>query len=216
VLRKYSRLSFATIGKVNPGSMATLRYQGAVCAEIPIKFVVDGFPKYELQAQYMKPNNSDALVEVSNQVNTVVVSAGNQDGNQKASKIRPNAISPANGKCSVISLEPDGRKILLRTISNGVEIQADPYQSAFDMVRQAVADIQAEGAKPLALSDCMNFGDPDNPEVAYELQESVRGLADACKEFNIPVVGGNVSLYNETNGNSILNQLFIGMIGIVE
>ena len=109
-----------------------------------------------------------------------------------------------------------GKTILLRTISNRIEINRNPYQSIYDIVKRAYEDLKAQGARPLALSDCLNYGNPDDPGVAYQIREGLRGLADACRDLQIPVVGGNVSLYNETHGKSILNQMIVGMIGILE
>ena len=154
--------------------------------------------------------NASPLVFAQSQNTAVTVTGESSLPSQLTVQLNGNV----SGDCSEIHFPQIGKTILLRTLANGTEILSNPYQSVYDMVKRACQDLKDSGAKPLALSDGLNFGNPDNPFVAWQITEGMRGLADSCRDHQVPVIGGNVSLYNETRGNSILGQLFIGVVGI--
>jgi len=104
--------------------------------------------------------------------------------------------------------------VAMATDGNGRYAKLDPYTGAQLALAEAYRNVAATGAKPLAVSDCLNFGSPEDPAVMWQLAEAVRGLADGCKVLGIPVTGGNVSLYNQTGATPILPTPVIGVLGV--
>ncbi len=93
--------------------------------------------------------------------------------------------------------------------------ERDPFEAGYDAVFGAALDVACAGGEPLALTDCLNFGSPEKPEIAWELEQAIDGIARAADELGIPVVSGNVSLYNETGGRSIPPTPVVGCVGLV-
>ena len=99
---------------------------------------------------------------------------------------------------------------------NGVHVYLDPYEGSKATVAEAARNLVCSGARPLGSTDNLNFGNPHNPELFWQLKESVRGLAEACEAFNTPVTGGNVSLYNQNPAGAIDPTPTVGMVGIID
>jgi len=99
--------------------------------------------------------------------------------------------------------------------ANGRWCFLDPHLGAMHAVAECARNISCVGGEPLAVTDCLNFGNPEKPEIMWQFAECVQGLADACRAFDTPVVSGNVSLYNETEGQGILPTPSVGMVGLV-
>jgi phosphoribosylformylglycinamidine synthase len=106
--------------------------------------------------------------------------------------------------------------IALTTDCNARYCYLDPYAGGGHTVAEAARNLSCVGAEPLAVTDCLNFGNPENPYVFYQMESAVNGMADACNALGIPVVSGNVSLYNETEGAAILPTPVVGMLGLLE
>ena len=98
---------------------------------------------------------------------------------------------------------------------NGRRVACDPYTGTVEAVLECAANLACVGAEPLGLTNCLNFGNPEKPHIAWQLKESVRGLGDACRALGIPVVGGNVSLYNEGTEGPIYPTPVVGMVGLL-
>ena len=211
VLKAYSTLSVAVIGKITAEKSALIKYHKQVEANLPVNFIADGFIQFEIPNPDSFENDTQRIAMTSeiDSATDAVINTG-----KKASELQPELAGHEFGPCSGIKLSDSGKTVLLRTISNDINIVETPYQSVYEMVVCAYEDLKAQGAQPLALSDCINCGDPEDPQIAYQIREGLRGLSDACKELNVPVVGGNVSLYNETNGRPILSQFIVGMVGV--
>src|SRR4030042_4606844 len=92
----------------------------------------------------------------------------------------------------------------------------DPYAGGAMAVAEAARNVVCVGARPIAITDCLNFGSPDRPEVHYQMQQVIGGMAAACEKLGIPVISGNVSLYNETGGEAVYPTPVIGMLGLLE
>jgi phosphoribosylformylglycinamidine synthase len=114
------------------------------------------------------------------------------------------ALPPRDGETPGIAISIDG---------NGRRVAADPYRGTIEVVLECAANLACAGAEPLGLTNCLNFGNPEKPHVAWQLCESVRGLGDACRALAIPVVGGNVSLYNEGAEGPIYPTPVVGLVG---
>jgi phosphoribosylformylglycinamidine synthase len=112
--------------------------------------------------------------------------------------------------------EETGLGITLATDANGKYCQLDPYQGAQLALAEAYRNVAVTGAKPKAVTNCLNFGSPENPEVMWQFKEATAGLADACMELGIPVTGGNVSFYNQTGDVAIYPTPVVGVLGVID
>jgi phosphoribosylformylglycinamidine synthase len=119
---------------------------------------------------------------------------------------------PDDADAAVLAL-PTGEAIAVSIDGNGRRVACDPRTGAIEAVYECAANLACVGATPLGLTNCLNFGNPEKPHVAWQLTESVRGLGDACRALGIPVVGGNVSLYNEGADGPIYPTPVIGLVG---
>jgi phosphoribosylformylglycinamidine synthase len=112
----------------------------------------------------------------------------------------------------------DGKKVKGIAVTTGCNARfcwLDPYEGARHAVVEAAANVTAVGAQPIGVTDCLNFGNPEKPEIMWQFAEAVRGLGEACRGLEVPVVSGNVSLYNETDGRAIFPTPMIGMVGLI-
>jgi phosphoribosylformylglycinamidine synthase subunit PurL len=112
--------------------------------------------------------------------------------------------------------ESTGRGIALSTDGNGRYARLDPYAGAQLALAEAYRNVATSGARPLAVTNCLNFGSPEDPSVMWQFTEAVRGLADACQTLGVPVTGGNVSFYNQTGTTPILPTPVVGMLGVID
>jgi phosphoribosylformylglycinamidine synthase len=112
-----------------------------------------------------------------------------------------------------LRLEETGAAIAVSIDGNGRRVACDPYRGTVEAVLECAQNLACVGAEPLGLTNCLNFGNPERPHVAWQLDRSVQGLADACEALEVPVVGGNVSLYNETEEGPIYPTPVVGMVG---
>ena len=125
------------------------------------------------------------------------------------------AVAPGSD-AGVLRIKGTQKAIALTTDGNGRYCYLDPYIGGIITVAEAARNLACTGAEPLAITDCLNFGNPEKPEVFYQLEQCIRGMAQACHILNIPVISGNVSLYNETRGEPIYPTPVIGMVGLIE
>jgi phosphoribosylformylglycinamidine synthase subunit PurL len=122
---------------------------------------------------------------------------------------------PEQADAAVLQLAGDGGQgaIAVSIDGNGRRVACDPYAGAVEAVLECAANLACVGAEPLGLTNCLNFGNPEKPHIAWQLTEAVRGLADACRALGVPAVGGNVSLYNEGPDGPIYPTPIVGMVG---
>jgi phosphoribosylformylglycinamidine synthase len=119
---------------------------------------------------------------------------------------------PEQADAAVLAL-PGGGAIAVSIDGSGRRVACDPYTGTIEAVLECTANLACVGAEPLGLTNCLNFGNPEKPHIAWQLTESIRGLADACRALDVPVVGGNVSLYNESGDGPIYPTPVVGMVG---
>jgi len=122
---------------------------------------------------------------------------------------------PEAADAAVLTLAPDGgsRALGVSIDGNGRRVACDPYAGAVEAVLECASNLACVGAEPLGLTNCLNFGNPEKPHIAWQLTQAVKGLADACEALGVPVVGGNVSLYNEGGEGPIYPTPVVGMVG---
>jgi len=213
VLQRYRNLHKAVLGIVTSHDHAIIRHRGQVDVSLPIRFVVDGFPRMDLSPAFGTQSSQVETLETHlDLIESLQVKITSLPG-ENASTLTPEPLTSTGQLCSEVEFPSIGKAILLRTISGDTDIVTDPVACGRRIVRQAYEDLRSESAQPFALCDGLNFGDPNSSQVANQIVGAILGIADASKELSLPVVGGNVSLYNETEGKPILGQAIIAMIG---
>jgi phosphoribosylformylglycinamidine synthase subunit PurL len=126
------------------------------------------------------------------------------------------ALAYPDGAGMIRVSEETGLGVALSTDANGRYCQLDPYQGARLALAEAYRNVATSGAKPLAVTNCLNFGSPENPEVMWQFKQATTGLADGCLELGIPVTGGNVSFYNQTGDTAIFPTPVVGVLGVID
>jgi phosphoribosylformylglycinamidine synthase len=130
--------------------------------------------------------------------------------------VQDNTVIGPGYDAALLRVPGTSKGLALTTDGNPWYVALDPYEGTKAAVAEAARNIACTGARPLAVTNCLNFGNPERPTIFGQLEESVRGLADACRAFGLPVVSGNVSLYNETSERNILPTPVIGMVGLLD
>lgn len=132
------------------------------------------------------------------------------------SMVRADTVVKPGGDAAVVRIRGTKKALAMTTDVNGRYLYLDPYNGAKMALAEAARNVVATGALPIGITDCLNFGNPDKPEVYYELDQAVAGITDLAKQLNTPVISGNVSLYNETDGEAIYPTPMIGLVGLHE
>jgi phosphoribosylformylglycinamidine synthase subunit PurL len=127
-----------------------------------------------------------------------------------------NTLVLPGGDAGVLRIADTGRAIAVSSDCNGRYCYLDPYVGAQIAFAEAARNVACSGGRPAAITDCLNFGNPEKPEVFWTFYESVRGMSDACKTFGVPVISGNVSFYNESFGSPIYPTPTVGLVGVLE
>ena len=131
-------------------------------------------------------------------------------------QVQTNTVVPPGADAAVLRMKDTTKAISLTTDGNGRYCYLDPYSGGAIAVAEAARNLVCAGAQPLAITDCLNFGDPEKNDVYYQLKECIRGMAAACRQLGVPVISGNVSLYNETKGKAVYPTPVVGMVGLIE
>ena len=131
-------------------------------------------------------------------------------------QVQTNTVLKPGHDAAVLRIKGTTRAIALTTDGNGRYCWLDPFEGGKIAVAEACRNLSCSGAQPIALTDCLNFGNPEKPEIYYQLEECIKGIAAASKIFDAPVVSGNVSLYNESDGSGINPTPIIGALGIID
>jgi phosphoribosylformylglycinamidine synthase len=224
----------AVIGEVTEGDTLTVDWHGERIVEVPPRTVAHEGPVY--QRPYVRPSGQDALqddaptpdrlqrpVGARQLRDTVVRLAGSPNLAGKAwvtdqydRYVLGNTVLAQPEDAGVVRISDDGLGIALATDGNGRWCRLDPYLGAQLVLAEAYRNVAATGARPVAVTDCLNFGSPEDPEVMWQFAEAVRGLADGCLELGTPVTGGNVSFYNQTGDVAILPTPVVGVLGVID
>lgn len=220
-------LDAAVIGEVTDTGNMELFWEGEKCAEVPVDPVSEEAP--ELNRPMSKPAYLDEIAsvtiddfdKVSNQdaFNTLIKSMEVVDKawiyTQYDSMVQTNTIK--NGgmlDASVIRVKENGKALAMSADCNVRFCYIDPKGGGAAATIEAGRNVAMSGARPLAITDCLNFGNPENPEVMWQFAQACEGIKEACTELTTPVIGGNVSLYNETNGVSVFPTPSIATVGV--
>ena len=216
------------IGKVVAGGRLRILdgFEGEVLADVPASSLHDAAPLYDrpraapadrdaaLAADPGVPDEADCTAAVRDQLcDTTWVYR------QYDHQLFLNTVEAPGGDAAVLRLKhpttgvDTGRGLALTTDGNHLWCAVDPRSGTAATVAESVVNLACVGARPLAVVNCLNFGNPEHPEVMWQLSEAIDGMTDACRAFGLPVIGGNVSLYNETDGTDIDPTPVIGLLG---
>ena len=228
ICRKWD-LDVAVVGTVTGDGMLRVKDQGEVVAEIPAKALADDGPRYERPYtppayQDMLTNlNYDAIPDVKD-ANAVLLSL--LESPTVASKrwayqqydhmVRTNTTVRPGSDAAIVRIKGTNKAVAMTVDCNSRYCLLNPYEGARIAVAEAARNLACSGAEPIGLTDCLNFGNPERPDIMWQFVMAIEGLADACEHLKVPIVSGNVSLYNETNGLSIYPTPMLGMVGLVE
>ena len=222
-------LSAVSIGEVVDGGTARIYDGGILSAEVDLKILTEA-PQYvfdEVRPKYLvglPPLHSSAAVlpkELAEETLLKLLAAPNIASKrivyrQYDHEVQTNTIiKPGNADAAVLRLRGSSKGIAISVDGDGRKVYLDPYVGGAQAVAEACRNVVCTGAKPLAITDCLNFGDPEKPDVYYQLAECIRGMSQACITLGVPVISGNVSLYNESLGGSILPTPVVGALGVL-
>ncbi len=221
-------LPCTVIGRVVDGDSLVCRYDGEIVGVLGVASLVDGCPRYAVDPQrpqrlsdepadvadYAEPDDLGAvlldLLAAPNIASKAWVYGQYDQFVGSGSVVRPGS------DAAVVRLTPSDRAIALSLDGNGRRVWLDPRRGAAEAVCEAALNVACAGATPTAITNCLNFGNPERGETPYMLTEAIEGIAEACEAFGLPVVSGNVSLYNETAFTPIPPTPTIGCLGVLE
>jgi len=220
-------LDVAVIGEVTDTGRMELYWYGQKCADMPIAPVSEEAPVLDRPTSrpaYLDEVNSisvDDFEPVSNQeayeklISSLEVVDKAWVYNQYDSMVQTNTTKhPGSLDASVIRVKENGKALAMSSDCNPRYCYIDPKKGAALAVVESGRNVAMSGARPLAITDCLNYGNPENPEVMWQFAQGCEGIKEACSELETPVVSGNVSLYNETNGVSVYPTPAIAMVGL--
>ena len=228
IFRKWD-LDAVVIGRVRDTKRMKVIHNGEVVADIPVEALTDEAPKYERPIVAPKRETvtgdkaqSTKLEGVDHQAALLkLLSSGNIASKkwvyrQYDHMVRTNTAILPGADAAVVRIKETRRALAMALDGNGRYCAANPREGAKLIVAEAARNVVCVGARPIAITNCLNFASPERPEVMWSFSEVIDGMAEACRAFNTPVVSGNVSFYNETEGRGILPTPVIGMVGLVE
>jgi phosphoribosylformylglycinamidine synthase len=214
----------AAIGEVTGTGTFRILKDGEVVGEIEVADLVDGCPLYDLEPEAPSEwiyGNRRTLREEADSSETLLSLLGSPSIASKSWAFEQydsmvgsrTARTPGTADAAVLNIPEAGRAIAVAIDGNGRRVACDPRNGTVAAALECAQNLACVGAEPLGVTNCLNFGNPEKPTVAWQLSESVAGLGDACRALDLPVVGGNVSLYNETPSGPIYPTPVIGMVG---
>jgi phosphoribosylformylglycinamidine synthase len=219
-------LDFAIVGKTTDTSRFIVRYHGDVMVDLPINELGDQAPEYDRpfaepkKLPMLDPNSVACPVSIAVALEKLIASpdlcSKRWVWEQYDHIILNNTIQRPGGDAAVVRVNEGPKALAMTTDVTPRYCEADPFEGGKQAVAEAWRNLTAVGARPLAVTDNLNFGNPERPEIMGQFVYCVRGIAEACKALDFPVVSGNVSLYNETNGRGILPTPTIGGVGVLD
>lgn len=221
-------LDAVTIGEVTDDGQYRLYHQGQLVADLPVDALAEEAPVYQkpyteparIQA-YRKMKNFEPKVESG--VDTLkallqqpTIASKKSIFETYDSMVRTSTVVGPGSDAAVVRIRGSRKALAMTTDCNARYLYLNPDRGGQMAVAEAARNIVASGGEPLAITDCLNYGNPDKPEVFWELWTSADGISKACQALGTPVISGNVSLYNETNGQAIYPTPVIGMVGLIK
>jgi phosphoribosylformylglycinamidine synthase II len=229
VFKKWG-LDAVVVGEVADGGMLRVKDHGKTVAEIPAHPLAEEGPVYQrpLAAPAQRDEstadwfvfsaeNKNLAANFKRLLASPAISSKRWITEQYDTMVRTNTLAvPGASDAAVVRIKGTRRALALATDGNGRWCQLNPRLGAMHAVAEAARNVACSGAKPIAATNCLNFGSPEKPEVMWQFSETIDGLTAACNALETPITGGNVSFYNETLGTSIYPTPVIGILGIIE
>jgi phosphoribosylformylglycinamidine synthase subunit PurL len=227
VLETCSRwdIDATVIGEVTEGGLLRALHEGQVVGEMPVDTLVDGAPRYQVERTRpsrlaSRPLRFEPVDDVIGGLRALLASpnlASRRWIYQQYDQLvgSGTAVRPG-GDAGVVRLTPSRRAIAISLDGNGRRTWLDPRRGGMSAVCEAARNVACTGARPAAVTNCLNFGNPETGEVGYELAEAIEGMSQACEALGLPVVSGNVSLYNEHFGRPIYPTAVVGVVGVLD
>lgn len=218
----------AKVGKVTDDGMLKLFHHGELVGDMPVTALVDECPIYDkpsaVPAYYEENANVDTLryeeVTDMNEALDKVLSSPTVSSkawvyNQYDYMVRTSTAVRPGSDAAVVTIRGTRKALAMTTDCNGRFVYLDPEVGGRIAVSEAARNIVCSGAEPLAITDNLNFGNPEKPDIFWQMEKAVDGMAEACRELDTPVIGGNVSLYNENTKGAIYPTPVVGMVGLI-
>jgi phosphoribosylformylglycinamidine synthase len=225
VFRRWG-LEVANIGEVTDTGRAVLTWRGGTAADVPILPLTEEAPVYrrpvaepaDLAERWRAPEvpqPEDLRGTLERLLATPEFAGKAWITTQYDHTVRTNTVRGPGSDAAVLLLKGTPSGLAMTCDVNPVYCSLDPRRGGAQAVAEAVRNLACVGAEPVGLTDCLNFGNPERPEVSWQFREAVRGMSEACRALGVPVISGNVSFYNETEGTSIYPTPAVAMVGVI-
>lgn len=222
-------LDVAVVGTVTDSGMVRVFFDEKMVAEIPVAPIVHEAPIYERPVaepswqREVQKLDLDAI-SVPEDLNGILIKLISSPNlcrkswvwEQYDHMVMTNTVALPGSDAALVRIKDTKKAIAISTDCNSRACYLNPYAGAVLAVCESARNVSCSGAKPLAITNCLNFGNPEKPEIMWQFKQTIKGLIDACNRLGTPVTGGNVSFYNETKGEAIYPTPTIGMIGLLE
>jgi len=221
-------LDACDIGFVTDGTKVKIKTDGKAVCDVDARFITDEAPIYNRPSKEPKDRvkgiYSKKDIEQPKELNKTLLTML-KDPNFSSKEWLYSQYDHMVGTDTTVLPGSDAAILRIKGLKQGLALTGDcnshycylnPYEGSKIAVCEAARNISCQGGTPIGITDCLNFGNPENPEIMWEFKESIRGISETCKIFETPVVSGNVSFYNETNGKGIYPTPMIGMVGVVD
>lgn len=227
-LFKRYELDAVTIGEVTDDGMYSLYHHGEEVANLPVDALAEDAPVYENEKREpariqefaamadFEPEVSDGTETLLALLRQPTIASKRMIYETYDSQVRTNTVVRPGSDAAVLRVRGTNKALAMTTDCNARYLYLNPEVGGQIAVAEAARNIIASGGQPLAITDCLNYGSPEKPEGFWELWTSADGISAACRTLNTPVISGNVSMYNETNGKAIYPTPMIGMVGLIE
>ncbi|MCP8969833.1 phosphoribosylformylglycinamidine synthase subunit PurL [Ectobacillus ponti] len=226
LFKKYD-LAAVAVGTVTDDKMLRLFHKGEVVAEVPVDALAEDAPVYhkpseepayfaEFQGMTVETPAVDSYEEtLLALLKQPTIASKEWVYDQYDYQVRTNTVVTPGSDAAVVRVRGTKKALAMTTDCNSRYIYLDPETGGKIAVAEAARNIVCSGAEPLAITDCLNFGNPEKPEIFWQIEKSVDGMSEACRVLQTPVIGGNVSLYNERSGDAVYPTPTVGMVGLV-
>ncbi|MBX3237905.1 MAG: phosphoribosylformylglycinamidine synthase subunit PurL [Nitrospiraceae bacterium] len=228
ICRKWD-LDAAVIGRVTDTGHVVVKDSGTVVADIPAKALADEGPRYDRPSappayqEMLQSLNYDALPDVKDPnaallalLESPTIASKRWVYEQYDHMVRTNTIVRPGSDAAVLRVKGTDKALAVSVDCNGRYCLLNPYEGAKIAIAECARNLVCSGAQPIGVTDCLNFGNPQRPDIMWQFVMAIEGLKDACEALSVPIVSGNVSFYNETNDLSIYPTPMIGMVGLID
>ena len=212
----------AEIGEVTETGELRALWHGAEVGAIPARFLTEDCPRYVVEREPRSPTPEAAMPALPETAEVLLALLGSDALRSRAfvtcrydQLVQSRTVRRPGLDAAVVRLRPSNRGLALTLDGTGRLGTLDPFVGGAVAILEAARNVACAGGDPLGFTDCLNFGNPEKPEVGWELAQSIEGMAQACEALGLPIVSGNVSLYNDTDGVSIPPTPVVGCVGLV-